>query len=313
MSRRIVTNDNFSLTERQPYYGVGLVGEVIFGSGLHRNHYTDIYGNNGYKLSLDKVEYISHNIIPIGGYQFAFEKLFNIGLDQESNLKVGDLNDERPGMKIGVPKSIYKSTKIDVERSSTDSSFIPSNVVKLPATNAIFGFMVGDGGSAADNMTAIAPNYKNRSLYNPVPFRTVSSKYDNVSDGKYTYFGCTKLANDKYEYYIKRIDPVNSPHIVNTWVADGVETDVDDTVFSSTSTNAIETYVEMGLVIDADDCRSEDMTTAPRVNEIGLVSGWYNAEENDYESIRLFTHFTRPSITLASGDKIEIIYRIYAR
>ncbi len=306
MSRIFNIHDKVNINDRP-----GMYGEVTFGKGLHKVPYTDIYGNKDYKLTFDEVLYKDHNIIPIGGYQFAFDKIFNIGLDQESNLKVGDLNDEKPGMKIGVSKSDYQSQ--NYTRESTPDKILSNNIANIPATNAIFGFMVGDGGSALDNMTAIAPNYKNRTLYNAIPFKTVDTKYTVNDPEYYSYFGCTKLSDDKYQYFVKRFDTSNTPHIINSWVADGTETDVDDTVFSSTSTNAIETYVEMGLTIDSNDCRSEDLTTAPRVNEIALVSGWFNETKNDYECIRLFSHFTRPSITLASGDKIEILYRVYAR
>ena len=84
---------------------------------------------------------------------------------------------------------------------------------------------------------------------------------------------------------------------------------------SSTSSTAIETYMEINLSLSDHDGRGyftiNDAT--PRVNEFGLVAGWYNSEENDYEAMMLITKFTRPSISLAEGDSVEAVYRLYAR
>jgi len=71
----------------------------------------------------------------------------------------------------------------------------------------------------------------------------------------------------------------------------------------------------MNISIDLDDGRGWFTTTnsIPRVNELALVSGWYNNQLGDYESIRMFTHFTRPSIALTDGDSVQAIYRLYGR
>ena len=117
-------------------------------------------------------------------------------------------------------------------------------------------------------------------------------------------------------YYVKKFDNP-APRIVHSWVTDNPNElqIVDDTVFASTSSMAIESYVEINISVSKYDARGffTSSNSSPRVNEFGLVSGWYNAEKGDYESIRLFTHFTRPSITLAQDDSIEAIYRLYAR
>ena len=60
----------------------GLRGEVIFGKGLIKIPFIDPYGKMSYRTEFKKVDAVLPNIVPIGGYQFAFSKLFNIGLDQ---------------------------------------------------------------------------------------------------------------------------------------------------------------------------------------------------------------------------------------
>lgn len=298
----------------------GLQGTVIFGIGKHLVEYTDPYGRKSYRTEFDKIIYQDKNIVPIGGYQFVFDKLFNIGLDQETTLRIGDLNDEAPQMKIGVNRGSYNSINYNAECSITNDGLEVLPGINISARNFIFGFMVGDGGSREDNITPIAPDYKNRSLYHPIPFR-MSNDGNVLSDADLAkYFGKTTSSSLNggtaiTSYYVKKFDNP-APHIVHVWANEtGDSAYVDDTVFSSTSSKAIESYVEINISIDDKDTRGyfTSSDTTPRINEIGLVSGWYNPNLNDYENLRIFTHFTRPSIVLADGDSIEAVYRLYAR
>lgn len=308
------SNDRISAQEN-PHVG-GFRGEVIFGTGRHLVPFKDPYGNTSYRTAFDKVLFKAGNIVPIGGYQFAFDKMFNIAPDANSTLRVGDLNDESPQMKIGVPKSEYLSTKYTGECGNGVSV---NAGVNISALNYIFGFMIGDGGCKEDNVTPIAPNYKNRLLYHAVPFRMSNDGHDVDTTA---YFGKSTTAagatgvDPITSYYIKKFDDP-APRIVHCWASDdsdSLET-VDDSVFSSTSSIAIESYVEMNLSVSQYDTRGYFSTagSTARVNEFALVSGWYNSVQNDWESCRIFTKFTRPSILLTEGDSMEIIYRLYAR
>lgn len=297
----------------------GLHGEVIFGKGLKKVPFVDPYGNLSYRTEFEKEEFRDTNIVPIGGYQFAFDKLFNIGLDQDTTLRVGDLNDEAPQMKIGVQRAEYDSIHYNAECSTSNGESTINAGVNISALNFIFGFMIGDGGAREDNMTAIAPDYKNRSLYRPVPFR-MSNDGTNLPEGKYygkvqSFQGSSGM-EPVTSYYIKKFD-TPAPRIVHCWKTDNEDEllVIDDTVFASTSSKAIESYVELNISVNMNDCRGffTSAQASPRVNEFGLVSGWYNAKKDDYESIRLFTHFTRPSIALTEGDSFQAIYRLYAR
>lgn len=316
MSRLLKMKDRVSA--RDSHLG-GFRGEVIFGTGKKQIPFIDPYGNPSYRTEFEKVLYKDENIVPIGGYQFAFNKLFNIGLDKESTLRVGDLNDEAPQMKIGVQRAEYQSIYYDAEASITNGGMSINAGVNISAMNFIFGFMIGDGGAREDNMTAIAPDYKRRSLFRPIPFR-MSDDGAPMPNGKYygkaESFQGVGGGSTVTSYYVKKFDNP-APRIVHSWVTDNPNElqIVDDTVFASTSSMAIESYVEMNISVSKYDGRGffTVSNASPRVNEFGLVSGWYNADKDDYESIRLFTHFTRPSITLAQDDSIEAIYRLYAR
>lgn len=293
----------------------GIRGEVIFGIGRHYVDYTDPYGKKYQITKFDKILYRDHNIVPIGGYQFVFDKLFNIGLDQETTLRVGNLNDEAPQMRIGVPRAEYVSPKYNAE-TNLEGDLVPTlGGINISANNFIFGFMIGDGGAKEDNITAIAPDYKSRGLYHPIPFRMSNDGF-NFPEGKYFGKSKTSGANEITSYYIKKFDSPE-PHIVHVWASDN-DSDmniVDDTVFASTSSIPIESYVEINLSLSDADGRGYFTTTgtSPRVNEFGLVSGWYNPELQDYEAITLFSHFCRSNLPLSANDKIECVYRLYAR
>jgi hypothetical protein len=222
-------------------------------------------------------------------------------------------------MKIGVPRAEYNSSYYDAECSTSNGAMVMHAGVNIPALNYVFGFMMGDGGSKEDNITAIAPDYKNRGLFRAVPFRMSNDGYD-FPEGKYygksqTYQSSSGL-DPVTSYYIKMFDDPK-PRIVHSWVSDSSdELDiVDDTVFASTSSNAIESYVEINLSIDQSDGRGffTTLDATPRVNEFGLVAGWYNPLKDDFEQLTLISHFVRTSIILSEGDSIEAIYRLYAR
>lgn len=297
----------------------GLRGEVEFGIGKEQIPYTDPYGKKSYYTKFKKILYRGTNIVPIGGYQFAFNKLFNIGLDEESTLRVGDLNDEAPQMKIGVHRGEYNSIYYDAEVSTNNGAMVVNPGINISALNFVFGFMMGDGGAREDTVTAIAPDYKRRTLFRAIPFR-MSNDGTELQEGRYfgktqTFTGTTSM-EPITSYFVKKFDSP-PPHIVHAWVSDNSNelNIVDDSVFSSTSSVPIESYVEINFSINQDDGRGFFTSTqsSPRINEFGLVSGWLNTAKNEYESIRLFTHFTRPTITLSEGDSIEAIYRLYAR
>lgn len=318
MSTRLINMRDKVTTIENSHMG-GFRGEVIFGRGRKTIPYIDPFGHQNYRSEFDEVYSVDGNIVPIGGYQFAFNKLFNIGLDQDTTLRVGDLNDEAPQMKIGVPRSEYNSIHYNAECSLTEAGVIVNPGVNIPATNCIFGFMIGDGGASEDNVIAIAPNYKNRTLYHAIPFR-MNNDGTLIPDGKYygraTSFAGSTGQDPIISSYVKLFDDP-APHIVHVWATDNPNEKaiVDDTVFASTSSVPIESYVEMNLSVSADDGRGYCASTgaSPKVNEFALVTGWFNSIYGDYESIRMFTHFTRPSIAMAEGDAIEAIYRLYAR
>ena len=317
MVKKLRMADRIRSREKGAYRGV-----ITFGKNRIQVPYVDaLTGEIRYRSEFEEVHDELENIVPIGAYQFAFNKLFNIGLDENSTLRVGDLNDEAPqGMRIGVPRARYKSIHYNAETSITNPSVPVNSGLNIPGMNFCFGFMIGDGGAREDNKTAISPDYKSRHLNRAIPFRMLDDM-TGIPAGRYFGKAITSSPGtnrDIVSFYVKTFDQDPAPpRIVHAWVTDAGEefSPVDESVFASTSSTPIESYVEINLSVSADDGREFFTTTGatPRINEFGLVTGWFNAEENDYESIRIFTKFSRSSISLSDGDRIEAIYRLYAR
>ena len=298
---------------------VGLIGDVTFGTGKELVEFKDPYGKPSYYTKFKKILYRDKNIIPIGGYQFIFSKLLNISLDSETTLRVGDLNDEAPQMKIGVNRGDYASLHYNAEASIGNTGSPLISGVNIPALNHIIGFMVGDGATAEDNISVISPDYKRRTLFHAIPFRMSNdgSKINQKYFGRAKIFGEAPGTGEITSYYCKAFDEP-APHIVHCWATNKNEDLqlIDDTVFASTSTTPIESFVEMNLSITPEDLRgyfTQHSGSIPRISELGLVTGHWNNEFSDAEKIRLFTHFTRSAIILEENDEILCRYRIYAR
>ena len=308
---------NHIMKDHLGFHG-GLIGELTIGEDPYQVEYTDPYGRPSYYTRFRKILDRKKNTFLIGGYQWVFGKMFNIGVDTNTTLRVGDLNDEAPQMKIGVSRANYKHPYYDSEATSGGTYGIRSGV-NIPALDYICGFMVGDGATGEDNVTVIVPDYKRRSLYHPIPFRMSN---DGWSLEKTKYFGKTKTyssssgKDEVNSYYLKGFENPQ-PHIVHYWASDNDEDlkTVDDTVFTSTSTTPIESFVEMNLSIAESDCRGyfTQMNALPRISEFGLVHGWYDSAQMDASGLQLVTHYTRTPILLEKGDVINMRYRIYAR
>ena len=312
LNKPIVVKDTMNVIDT---FGTGLRGEVIVGRNSRLEEFTDPYGNTSYRTVFGETLFRERNIVPIGAYQFVFSKLFNIAFDDplRTNLKVGHLNDNFQ-QRIGVNPQHYKIWDYNAE-TNLGRSVDALGGINISANNYIFGFMMGDGGAREDNITAIAPDYKRRALFHPIPFKITENPND-VWNNK--YFGRFTDAQGVTSFYIKLYENTsNYPHIVHAWVteSDDLFQPVDESVFSSTSSTPIESYVEMLLKIEPKDGTDyfKRTNTTPRINEIGLVTGWYDQNQRDYNAISLFTHFCRPSLVLGENDWVEIIYRLYSR
>ena len=162
-------------------------------------------------------------------------------------------------MKIGIPRDKYESPAYNAEISLSDPSKGAIPGINISGANFVFGFMMGEGGTKEDNVTAIAPDYKRRNIFNPIPFRMSNDGYP-IPAGRYfgridSYTGSSHVDTIS-SYYVKKFDSP-APRIIHAWVTDNYDEFkiVNDTVFASTSSVPIESYVEINLSISRLDGR----------------------------------------------------------
>lgn len=224
----------------------------------------------------------STNVISISGYQWILMKMFGLYLDsnhgegsdpedmgKDSTIIIPDLNNETQ-MSIGVDPNSYEA--------------MPENI---SANHFIQGFMIGNGGSAEDAITAKNTNYSFMRLRNAIPFRetTASEVLSPTDANKYlgVYRPSASSSGGVKAYYIKKFE--DTPHIFHSWWKDGERWDYVDPVTEGDlgpgaangagKTNRIETYAECHLTLDENDCVAffdHDGNGTAQINELGLVA-----------------------------------------
>ncbi|WP_171567723.1 hypothetical protein, partial [Brevibacillus sp. MCWH] len=158
---------------------------------------------------------------------FILEKLFGV----KANLNVDYLNDIMGIANTGTPiTEIY------------------------PKDNVVCLFGVGIGGSG-DSISSVKPvDFKEREIMSMIPFRYTSQSLPTADQNKY-WFRKTN-ADGKTAYYLKRFE--TQPVIKALWkdaTGDDDGTEVQNGVHTSTRTEPIETFVELILKINKNDCR----------------------------------------------------------
>jgi hypothetical protein len=248
----------------------GLVGEI---SIYRRNKIT------GEKVFHEK----STNVISISGYQWILMKMFGLYLDSyhgpgtdaedmdnDSTIIIPDLNNDDQ-MRIGINPDDYTEMNTNIS-----------------ATHFIQGFMIGNGGSAEDAITAKNTNYAFTRLRNAIPFRETTDLTALSPTEANKYLGIHRPSsssnNNVKAYYIKKFDEI--PHIYHSWWKDGERWDYVDPVTQDDlgpgapngqgKTNRIESYAECHLSIDENDCvayfNHDGNTGTAQINELGLVA-----------------------------------------
>ena len=248
----------------------GLVGEI----SIYRKNKT-----TGEKVLHEK----STNVISISGYQWILMKMFGLYLDsyhgegtdaedigKDSTIIIPDLNNDDQ-MRIGINPDEY--TKM---------------VANISDRHFIQGFMIGNGGSAEDAITAKNTNYSFIKLRNAIPFRETTDLTALSPSEANKYLGIYRPTSENNNsvkaYYIKKFD--ETPHIYHSWWKDDERWDYVDPVTQNDlgpgapngqgKTNRIETYAECHLSLDENDCvayfNHDGNTGTAQINELGLVA-----------------------------------------
>lgn len=234
--------------------------------------------------------FTTENRLVLGGALFTLEKLF--------------------GVKAGVDVD-YLNNILGIATGGPEITEI------YPKNNVVCLFGLGTGG-AGDTITSVYDvATKEREVFQPVPFRF--TKTLTAEEQTKYYFGKPDAASGKTAYYLKKFE--STPQIRALW-DDGVNdqdgSPVQTGVHTSTRTEEIETFVEITLRVDKNDCRewfeANGQVEKARFNSIGLFTGVLadvGSGKMDYKQVKLFSKFNINNEMLTLSKGLTIIYRIY--
>jgi hypothetical protein len=145
-----------------------------------------------------------------------------------------------------------------------------------------------------------------------VPFRMPLLANDLDDTSREKYFG-RRVIDSRAAYYFKSFE--TEPEWKQQYI-DG--TPIDSTVYDSTKTDEIESFVVLRLKITKQDCREFFINTTgindAKVNTLSLCTGWAKVIDGKiyYQDIRPLTKLNIPNEALIDTTKgIDIVYHIY--
>lgn len=262
----IVFEDSMNIDDNHS----ALVGEI----SIYRRNKT-----TGEKILHEK----SKNVISISGYQWILMKMFGLYLDSYHGAG-SDADDMGQDSTIIIP-DLNNDTQLGIGVAPTEYTKMEENI---SSNHFIQGFMVGNGGSAEDAITAKNTNYSFIKLRNPIPFRQTTASNALTATEANRYLGVHRppasSSSGVKSYFIKKFD--DTPHIYHSWWKDDERWDYVDPVTENDlgpdasngqgKSNRIETYVETHLSLDENDCTTyfnqDGNTGSAVINELGLVA-----------------------------------------
>lgn len=288
--------------------------EVIIG--------TDAYTDTNGVTQFGEVLFHGHNMVVYGGSLFTLQKIFGLPADDRNN---NPLNS-------GYLDSVYGMSRDP--KFESDSEFDDTSI-------CLFG--LGTCG-AGDSLTDVYKvNYSDNNLGEEIqtgtdegmdltrktllPFKRVPSTNNLLKNGdenKYWFkrSGVTIGNDTKDEYYLKTIE---SKEIL---VYDAAGNKIENEADLKGATDAVDTFVELKLVIDSVDddgdlktfFRDSGHIELSRFNSIGLFTATRVpiAEDadgtiiTDYRNVRLYSKLNIPNELLVGSKELTIIYRIFA-
>lgn len=251
--------------------------------------YDLIESKNG-KSSLGETLFETENTIVLGGALFSLEKIFGV----QSPLTVDYLNNIMSIANTGA--------------AITDV---------YPKDTVVCLFGVGVGGSG-DTITSVKDvKFYEREIFDMIPFRYTDVTMTTTDAAKYWFK--KRMDNGKTAYYLKTFE--SAPQIKVLWKdAEGDEdgSAVEAGVQNTTRTEPIESFVELILKINKNDCREwfqiNGNIEQTRVNSIGLFTGIKSQLADasyDYKQVKMFSKLNINNEMLTLAKDLTIVYRIY--
>jgi len=226
------------------------------------------------------------NIIPISGYQWILMKMFNLYLDSKHT---SDSDPMGKDTSVIIP-DLNRTEQLGIGLDPSEYTNMEENIA---SNHFIQGFMVGNGASSEDLITAKNTDYSFIDLRNPIPFRQgdIPTEEQRMYLGKYRDSAVAS-------YFIKKFEA--TPNIIHSWYRTGQAWNAFDPVTQADlgpnaqngtpKTNRIETYANITMSISSEDFAAyfaNNPTESAIINELGLVafnmkSGHRTAIESTY-------------------------------
>ena len=271
----------------------------------------------------------SKNMVPIGGVEYVFEKIFGVAGTQ---FEVPTLYTEAG---IGKPNSLPPAETYRIP--DTEKGLMQTKNIVYRHGHLVQLFGIGITGTAENDITVYPVDYREKSITlsrvtkdglslkgTMVPFRYTAEQLSSVE--RQRYFGKKAEDDGNTAYYLKRFE--SDPVIKHVWVTGEDYEDGDERLVSSSEvwdntvgTNTVESFTEIILKVSKKDVKEwfvnleqEDRT---RINTIALFNGRFVKNDDDptdygdYEDVRLFSKLNIPVEFLSLSKDLNIIYRIY--
>lgn len=295
--------------------------------------YGEVNLNPTGKSSLDEEVFRDHNIVPISGVSTIMSTLFEV---EDTSITYPTLWSKH---QIGAPDTTLSSGpayKIpNKARTEALSNLTIEKNMVFKAGHSIFGFGVGNTGTAESDISIYKPEYNDCDISlsrvvsgksvtgEMIPFRYTAEDLNYVEQAK--YFGKKTGENGLTAYYLKRFE--EDPIIKHVWV-DGTEIDEDveekpvtnaDVWRQQIGVNTISSFTEIILKVSKKDIKEWfnilDNEDRARINTIALFTGDFvpgtGAVVGDYRNCRLFSKLIINPEYLNIAKDLSIIYRVY--
>ena len=211
-------------------------------------------------------------------------------------------------------RSHFDLPRNEITPSYNSALNLENSVNETPSTKErVYLFCVGTDGCGREGSDVRTVNYaKWIDPSSLVPFRFPLEAEDLSGSLRDTYFGRV-VKDGRVAYYFKRFETV--PTFVQKY-ADG--TIVDSDVYESEKTDEIESYVELSLQIEPEDCREWFKETTgindARINTFSLCTCWAKPFDGQlyYQDIRPLTKYNIPNEYLIDLTKgLQCTYNLY--
>lgn len=284
-------------------------------------------GETLFKTEKTKPLFSTQNMVPIGGCQYAMERLFEVKCDQFEIPTLYSMN------YMGLPDSTPPT-----ETYASPNGIDGEKIIHYRYGHYVQLFGVGITGTAENDVTVHPVDYRECSieLSKPttdgstltgtmIPFRFTAETLSNLDRKK--YFGKKVFPTGETGYFLKMFE--NDPVIKHIWkTGDDIEDEIlvssEDVWRPNTDMNAVESFTDIVLKITKKDVKewfiNLEQEERTRINTIALFTGRYIPSEDipgslsdygDFQDVMLFSKLNIPTEYLSLNKDLNIIYRVY--